>query len=138
MIVGDAPACIDNLRQMMTLQGCQTLVANSGERALGIARRMHPDLILLDVMMPGMDGLETCRQLKLHRGTEDIPVIFLSAANETADVVAGPDRGAVDYIGKPLRMAEARARPYPAPDPPPECLAPGPVAPPAHHRRHHG
>jgi two-component system, cell cycle response regulator len=110
LIVDDAPAILDVLRRFMLQQGYQTFVATSGERALSIARRVHPDLILLDVMMPGMDGLETCRQLKLDTKTQDIPVIFMSAANETDDVVAGFEHGAVDYIGKPLRMAEVIAR----------------------------
>jgi two-component system cell cycle response regulator len=110
LIVDDAPASIDLLRATMAQQGYQTFVASSGERALSIARRVHPDLILLDVMMPGMDGLETCRQLKLHAATEDIPVIFMSARTGCDDVVAGFDLGAVDYIVKPLRMAEVCAR----------------------------
>jgi two-component system cell cycle response regulator len=110
LIVDDAPANLDVVRTMMSQQGYQTFVATSGERALSLARRVRPDLILLDVAMPGMDGLETCRQLKLHPGTQSIPVIFMSALNETDDVVAGFDRGAVDYIGKPLRMAEVCAR----------------------------
>ena len=110
LIVDDAPASLDVLRTTMSQQGYQTFVATSGERALSMARRVRPDLILLDVVMPGMDGLETCRQLKLHPGTQEIPVIFMSALNDTADVVAGFDRGAVDYIGKPLRMAEVCAR----------------------------
>lgn len=110
LIVDDAPGHLDVLRQTMSQQGYQTFVANSGERAINIARRVHPDLILLDVVMPGMDGLETCRQLKLHPATQDIPVIFMSSNCETDDVVAGFDRGAVDYISKPLRMAEVCAR----------------------------
>ena len=67
------------LRKLMTQQGYQTFVATSGERALSIARRVHPDLILLDVVISGMDGLETCRQLKQHPGTQRIPVILMSA-----------------------------------------------------------
>ncbi len=110
LIVDDALSNLDALRTTMKLEGYQTFVASSGEKALGIARRVHPDLILLDVMMPGMDGLETCRQLKLDPATEHIPVIFMSALNEAHDVVAGFERGAVDYIGKPLRMAEVCAR----------------------------
>jgi len=110
LIVDDAPECVAVLRKLMVEQGYQTFVATSGERALKIARRVHPDLILLDVVMPGMDGLETCRQLKSHAATQRIPVIFMSARTDTDDVVAGFDIGAVDYISKPLRMAEVRAR----------------------------
>ncbi|MET0267360.1 MAG: diguanylate cyclase [Duganella sp.] len=110
LIVDDAPDNLAMLRKLMVEQGYQVFVATSGERALKIARRVHPDLILLDVMMPGMDGFETCRQLKLHSGTARIPVIFMSARNATEDVVAGFDLGAVDYISKPLRMAEVLAR----------------------------
>ncbi len=110
LIVDDAPDNLGVLRRMMAGQGYQTLVANSGPLALSLARRMHPDLILLDVVMPGMDGLETCRQLKQHAATCDIPVIFMSARNDTDDVVAAFEQGAVDYIPKPLRMAEVCAR----------------------------
>jgi diguanylate cyclase (GGDEF)-like protein/PAS domain S-box-containing protein len=110
LIVDDAPANLGVLRAMMTRQGYQTFVANSGERAISIAQRVRPDLILLDVVMPGMDGFETCRQLKGHAGTQRIPVIFMSAKSDTEDIVAGFDIGAVDYIGKPLRMAEVCAR----------------------------
>ncbi|MBP1203732.1 diguanylate cyclase (GGDEF)-like protein/PAS domain S-box-containing protein [Duganella sp. 1411] len=110
LIVDDAPENLAVLRKLMVQQGYQTFVATSGERALKIARRVHPDLILLDVVMPGMDGLETCRQLKSHAATQRIPVIFMSARTDTDDVVAGFDIGAVDYIGKPLRMAEVCAR----------------------------
>ncbi|WP_348696652.1 diguanylate cyclase [Duganella fentianensis] len=110
LIVDDAPENLSALRTMMVQQGYQTFVANNGERALKIARRVHPDLILLDILMPGMDGLETCRQLKSHASTQRIPVIFMSAKTATEDVVAGFDIGAVDYISKPLRMAEVCAR----------------------------
>nr|WP_315392101.1 diguanylate cyclase [uncultured Duganella sp.] len=110
LIVDDAPENLAALRKLMVEQGYQTFVATSGERALKIARRVHPDLILLDIMMPGMDGLETCRQLKSHAATQRIPVIFMSAKTDTDDVVAGFDIGAVDYIAKPLRLAEVRAR----------------------------
>jgi two-component system cell cycle response regulator len=110
LIVDDAPAHLGALRAMMTQQGYQTFVANSGERAVSIARRVRPDLILLDVVLPGIDGFETCRQLKGHAGTQRIPVIFMSARSDTEDIVAGFDSGAVDYIGKPLRMAEVCAR----------------------------
>ena len=110
LIVDDAPENLAALRKLMVEQGYQTFVATSGERALKIARRVHPDLVLLDVMMPGMDGFETCRQLKANASTARIPVIFMSARTGTDDVVAGFDLGAVDYIAKPLRMAEVGAR----------------------------
>ncbi|MBJ7313834.1 diguanylate cyclase [Rugamonas sp. CCM 8940] len=110
LIVDDAADNLGVLRKLMTQQGYQTFVASTGERALQIARRVHPDLILLDVVMPGMDGFETCRQLKGHAATQGIPVIFMSARTDTDDVVAGFDLGAVDYISKPLRLAEVSAR----------------------------
>ncbi|WP_343730824.1 diguanylate cyclase [Duganella sp.] len=110
LIVDDAPENLGALRKMMVQQGYQTFVATTGERALKIARRVHPDLILLDIMMPGMDGYETCRQLKSQAATQRIPIIFMSARTETEDVVAGFDIGAVDYISKPLRMPEVCAR----------------------------
>lgn len=110
LIVDDAPDSLGAVRAGLAAQGYQTLVATSGEAALTLARRQRPDLILLDVVMPGMDGLETCRQLKGDAATSTIPVIFMSSRTEADDVVAGLERGAVDYVGKPLRMAEVCAR----------------------------
>jgi two-component system cell cycle response regulator len=110
LIVDDAPDNLGALRTMMLRQGYQTFVANSGERALDIALRVKPDLVLLDVVLPGMDGLEACSRLKAHPATAHIPVIFMSARGETEDIVAGFDIGAADYIPKPLRMEEVCAR----------------------------
>jgi two-component system cell cycle response regulator len=110
LIVDDAPDNLGTLRTVMLRQGYQTFVATSGVRALEIALRVKPDLVLLDVVMPGMDGLEACRRLKAHPATAHIPVIFISARSETADIVAGFDTGAADYIPKPLRMEEVCAR----------------------------
>jgi diguanylate cyclase (GGDEF)-like protein/PAS domain S-box-containing protein len=110
LIVDDAPDNLGVLRSMMLRQGYQTFVATSGDRALDIAQRVKPDLILLDVVMPGIDGLETCRRLKAHPATTRIPVIFMSARGETEDIVAGFDTGAADYIPKPLRLEEVCAR----------------------------
>jgi len=110
LIVDDAPDNISLLRAMMLRQGYQTFIATSGERALEIAQRIQPDLVLLDVVMPGLDGLETCRRLKAQPATSGIPVIFMSARGETEDIVAGFDIGAADYIPKPLRMEEVCAR----------------------------
>jgi len=110
LIVDDAPAQLGAMRSMMLEQGYQTFVANSGERALSIAPRARPDLILLDIVLPGMDGMEVCRRLKAHPSTCNIPVIFMSARTGTDDIVAGFDAGAGDYMTKPLQLAEVFAR----------------------------
>jgi two-component system cell cycle response regulator len=110
LIVDDVPDSLDLLNEMLRSQGYHTFLANSGPRAIDLARRVQPDLILLDVMMPGMDGFETCRRLKAHPETVDIPIIFVSGCNETDDVVSGFDHGAVDYISKPVRLPEVKAR----------------------------
>ena len=110
LIVDDAPDNLGVLHAMMLRQGYHTFVAATGDRALDIAQRVKPDLILLDIVMPGIDGLETCRRLKAHPATSRIPVIFMSARGETEDIVAGFDIGAADYIPKPLRMEEVCAR----------------------------
>ncbi|MBD8530425.1 MULTISPECIES: diguanylate cyclase [unclassified Massilia] len=110
LIVDDAPAQLGMMRSMMLQQGYQTFVATSGERALTIAQHAQPDLVLLDIVLPGMDGMEVCRRLKAHPGTCNIPVIFMSAKTDTDDIVAAFDIGASDYIAKPLRLAEVCAR----------------------------
>jgi diguanylate cyclase (GGDEF)-like protein/PAS domain S-box-containing protein len=110
LIVDDAPDQLDVVRAMLLRQGFQTFVASSGTRALEIAQRIKPDLILLDIVMPGIDGLEACRRLKSNPATARIPVIFMSARSDTDDIVAGFEAGAADYIAKPLRMEEVAAR----------------------------
>jgi len=110
LLVDDEASNLGVLRTAMLQQGYQTFLATSGERAIDLARRVKPDLILLDVMMGGIDGIETCRRLKAHPATARIPVIFMSAKNETDDVVAGFDAGAADYIAKPLKFGEVCAR----------------------------
>jgi putative two-component system response regulator len=110
LVVDDTP---DNLKLMSGLlkDRYRLKVANNGERALVIARsEPHPDLILLDVMMPGMDGYEVCRHLKQEPATRDIPVIFLTAKTDTADEELGLQLGAVDYITKPISPPIVLAR----------------------------
>lgn len=85
-------------------------VAQSGERALKVLEKVKPDLILLDVMMPNMDGYELCKIIKEKPDTSDIPVIFLTAKTETEDIVLGFDLGAVDYIIKPFNIKEVNVR----------------------------
>jgi PAS domain S-box-containing protein len=110
LMVDDMPANIDVLRKALINEGYQLFFANSGEKAIKIANRALPDLILLDVMMPGMDGYETCRRLKQTKATQNIPIIFLTAKNQPEDSKEGFELGAVDYIYKPFRHDEVCMR----------------------------
>ena len=110
LLVDDQPANLQVLMHTLEWFGCKLLVAKNGEAALAIARKVHPDLILLDIMMPGIDGFEVCRRLKADQNTQNIPVIFLSALDETEDKVHGLQLGAVDYIAKPFQPEEVIAR----------------------------
>lgn len=109
LVVDDIPENIDVLRGILSDRYI-IRAATSGELALRIAERQKPDLVLLDVMMPGMDGYDVCRKLKSGLGTAMIPVIFVTAKSETQDEQAGFDVGAVDYITKPVNPALVRAR----------------------------
>ena len=113
LVVDDTPADIQNLLQLLR-QDHKVFVALNGPAALDIANREKPDLILLDVVMPDMDGHEVCRRLKEDPISRQIPVIFISGANEEVDEVAGFEVGAVDYITKPfsLPVVQARIRNY--------------------------
>lgn len=86
------------------------LVANDGESALSIIEETLPDLILLDIMMPGMDGLELCSKLKADESKKDIPIIFITSKTETEDIIKGFQVGGVDYITKPFKREEVQAR----------------------------
>jgi diguanylate cyclase (GGDEF)-like protein len=110
LIVDDAPDCRDGLRNLMQELGYQTLVASCGEQALEIALHAQPDLVLLELALPGIDGLETCRRLKANPATSHIPAMFLSTSCETGDIVAAFDAGAADYVSKPPRVPELCAR----------------------------
>ena len=110
LVVDDTP---DNLELMFGLlkDSHRVIVANSGERALRLAQaELRPDLILLDIMMPGLDGYEVCRRLKAEPRTRDIPVIFLTARSEVEDETLGLSLGAVDYITKPISPPIVLAR----------------------------
>jgi len=108
LIVDDTPHNIDVLSATLADEHCELMAATSGARALELAARGLPDLVLLDVMMPGMDGFEVCRRLKADPVTTDIPVIFVTA--RTDDVSQGFAVGGSDYISKPINADEVRAR----------------------------
>lgn len=110
LIVDDTPANIAVLLEYLDRQGFTVLVSRDGEGALEQARFAQPDIILLDVLMPGLDGYETCRRLKADAETREIPVIFMTALSETIDKVRGFRAGAVDYITKPFQHEEVLAR----------------------------
>jgi sigma-B regulation protein RsbU (phosphoserine phosphatase) len=110
LLVDDNPTNLQVLFQTLEGVGCKLLIAKNGSGALAIAGKALPDLILLDIMMPDIDGYEVCLRLKADPATADIPVIFLSALGETEDKVKGLHLGAVDYITKPFQPDEVIAR----------------------------
>ncbi|MDM8553239.1 response regulator [Desulfococcaceae bacterium HSG7] len=110
LIVDDEPDNLDVLRNCLREADFKTLVAEDGKTAVKRVDYIKPDLILLDVNMPGMDGFETCRRLKKNKATKDTPVIFITAKTEPVDKVKGLEIGAVDYITKPLQTDEVIAR----------------------------
>ena len=110
LLVDDNPTNLQVLFQTLDGVGCKLLIAKNGEMALSIAGKARPDLILLDIMMPDIDGYEVCRQLKSVPATAGIPVIFLSALGDTEDKVKGLQLGAIDYITKPFQPDEVIAR----------------------------
>ena len=109
LVVDDQPINIQALYQTFAADH-QVLMATSGEQALELCATKRPDLVLLDVVMPGMDGYEVCRRLKEDEATRDIPVIFVTAHNDEAAETRGLDAGAVDFISKPINPKIVRAR----------------------------
>jgi two-component system, sensor histidine kinase and response regulator len=110
LIVDDVPANVSVLFDYLTDNGFKVLVAGDGKRAIQKAKYAQPDLILLDVMMPGRDGFETCKILKSEEETKEIPIIFMTALADTVDKVKGFQMGAADYITKPIQHEEVLAR----------------------------
>jgi two-component system sensor histidine kinase ChiS len=110
LLVDDNPTNLQLLFETLDGRGYKLLIAKDGKTALSIARKAGPNLILLDIMMPEIDGYEVCRQLKADPVTAEIPVIFLSALTDTKDKVQGLDLGAVDYVTKPFQPDEVIAR----------------------------
>ena len=110
LVVDDYPANLHLLLESLKEAGYKVLIAINGESAIRQAGFAKPEIIMLDVMMPGMDGFETCRCLKQQPNTRDIPVIFMTALSETVDKLRGFEAGGVDYITKPLNVVELLAR----------------------------
>ena len=110
LIIDDNPANLSVVIEYLAGHGFQLLVARDSGTGFQIARQENPDLILLDVVLPGMDGFETCRRLKADERTRDIPVIFMTVVTKVEDKVRGFEVGGVDYITKPFQHEEVLAR----------------------------
>lgn len=110
LLVDDVPTNLSVLGEVLSSAGAKIFVAQSGPAALARLASVRPDLILLDVTMPGMDGFEVCRRLKADAQWHDIPVLFVSALSDMIDKVAGFTAGGVDYILKPFHAEEVLAR----------------------------
>lgn len=110
LIVDDTAKNLQVLGSVLKAEKYKIAIANNGNQAISIANEIKPDLILLDVMMPELDGFETCKKLKSLSRTEDVPIIFLTAKVETEDIIEGFKAGAVDYITKPFNSYELKAR----------------------------
>ncbi|MFN3321085.1 MAG: response regulator [Allorhizobium sp.] len=110
LLVDDSPDALGFLTEALEASGYSVLIATSGHGALSIVARISPDLILLDAVMPGMDGFETCRTLKADPVVAQVPVIFMTGLTETEHVVKALESGGVDYLTKPINIDELRAR----------------------------
>lgn len=110
LIVDDNPANVDIFETRLAAHGYEIYTANDGEKALALARERHPDLILLDVMMPKLDGIEVCQRLKGDTSLPFMPIVLVTARTEPKDVVAGLEAGADEYLTKPVDQAALVAR----------------------------
>jgi len=110
LVVDDEDDLLELVRYNLAKEGFEVVCVSSGEEALKAARKDPPDLIVLDLMLPAVDGLEVCRRLKADARTRDVPIVMLTAKSEEVDMIAGLDRGADDYIGKPFSPRVLTAR----------------------------
>lgn len=110
LVVDDSPDTLALLHESLVDFGYTVLVATNGASALKICNEINPDILLLDAVMPGMDGFEVCKRLKQDFKTRHIPIIFMTGLTESEDVVAGFSAGAIDYVTKPLNSSEVIAR----------------------------
>ena len=110
VVIEDEPDILEAIRYNLEREGFRVVVATSGDEGLKTVVREGPDLLLLDLLLPGLDGLEVCRRLKLDPVTQEIPIIMVSAKGEESDIVLGLGVGADDYVTKPFKPKELVAR----------------------------
>ncbi|HVW91805.1 MAG TPA: response regulator transcription factor [Devosia sp.] len=110
LVVDDSPDSLGFLTEALEADGRTVLVASGGEAALRIAARVTPELVLMDAVMPGMDGFEACRRLKAAPGLAHVPIVFMTGLTETEHIVRALEAGGVDYLTKPIDIDELRAR----------------------------
>ncbi len=110
LIVDDSPEALGFLTDALEQTGFSVLIATTGQASINIAERITPDIILMDAVMPGLDGFETCRRLKANAAIAPVPVIFMTGLTETEHVVHALESGGVDYLTKPINIDELRAR----------------------------
>lgn len=110
LLVDDSPETLGFLTEALEKSGYSVLIATSGLAALKIAERIVPDIVLLDAVMPGLDGFETCRRLKSSAALGQVPVLFMTGLSETEHVVRALEAGGVDYLTKPINVDELKAR----------------------------
>src|SRR6185312_1544119 len=106
LVVDDSPETLSFLTDALEQHGATVLVATEGTQALELIERITPDIILMDAVMPGMDGFETTRRLKRHSALSHVPIIFMTGLSETENIVEGLESGGVDYVTKPIVLEE--------------------------------
>jgi DNA-binding NarL/FixJ family response regulator len=110
LVVDDSPATLGVLNDTLDAAGFTVLIAQSGAGALALVDRVTPDIVLMDAIMPAMDGFETCRRMKLSASLRPVPIIFMTGLTETQHVIRGLEAGGVDYVAKPVAPTEVVAR----------------------------
>src|SRR3981189_738853 len=110
LVVDDSPETLRLLTDALDGAGMTVMVALAGRSAMRIVDQITPDIVLLDAVMPGMDGFETCRRLKRDAGLDNVPIIFMTGLAETEHIVRGLEAGGVDYVTKPIAIEEMLAR----------------------------
>ena len=110
LVVDDSPETLSFLTEALERSGATVLVATSGMRALALVERITPDVVLMDAVMPGMDGFETCRRLKANAALAHVPILFMTGLSETEHILEGLEAGGVDYVTKPIVLDVLLAR----------------------------